>query len=302
MADQEDRHYEVPYRDMRIGISLLNNWGITDAQAMVDLATRAEALGFDSVWVHDHVFNVGHVFDRIGGRPYYEPLTLLTFVAARTQRVRLGTSVLVLPYHNPIRLAKTAATLDALSGGRLVMGIGVGAIESEMEAMGTPFKERGPFTDEAIEVMRTLWSQEDPRFDGRYSRFTGMKFSPKPRQTPIPIVIGGVSRAAIRRAARIGDGWQPLGMSPEALAQGLATLREEARAAGRDASSIPVSIALSLAAARAGRFALGTDPTELAGHAKAFAALGVETLIVSGNTSDPAEARSSMEMVARALL
>ena len=287
---------------MRIGISLLNNWGIEDAQALVGLATRAEALGFDSVWVHDHVFNVGHVFDRIGGRPYYEPLTLLSFVAARTQRVRLGTSVLVLPYHNPIRLAKTAATLDVLSGGRLVMGIGVGAIENEMEAMGTAFKERGAFTDEAIDVMRALWSQEDPRFDGRYSRFAGMKFSPKPLQKPIPIVIGGVSRAAIRRAARIGDGWQPLGMSPDALAQGLAALREEARAAGRDVASIPVSIALSLAAARAGRFALGTDPNEIAGHAKAFAALGVETLIVSGTTSDPGEARSAMEMVARARL
>ena len=95
---------------MRIGISLLNNWGIDDVQALVGLAVRAEELGLDSVWTHDHVFNVGHVFDRIGGRPYYEPLTLLSFVAARTTRVRLGTSVLVLPYHNPIRLAKTAAT------------------------------------------------------------------------------------------------------------------------------------------------------------------------------------------------
>jgi len=286
---------------MRIGVSLLNNWGIEDAQALVGLATRAEELGFDSVWVHDHVFNVGHVFDRIGGRPYYEPLTLLSFVAARTRRVRLGTSVLVLPYHNPIRLAKTAATLDVLSGGRLVMGIGVGAIENEMEAMGSPFKERGAFTDEAIAVMRTLWSQEDPRFDGRYSRFAGMKFSPKPLQKPIPVVIGGVSRAAIRRAARLGDGWQPLGLSPEALGQGMAALRDEARAAGRDVATIPVSIALSLAASRPGRFALGTDPTEIAGHAKAFEALGVETLIVSGNTSDPAEARTAMERVARAL-
>src|SRR2546423_2203358 len=193
------------HRTMKIGFSLLNNWGIEDVQALVGLAERAEALGFDSVWTHDHVFNVGHVFDRIGSRPYYEPLTLLSFVAARTRRVRLGTSVLVLPYHNPIRLAKTAATLDVLSGGRLILGVGVGAIEHEIEAMGTPFKERGAFTDEAITVMRTLWDEEDPRFDGRYSRFTGMKFSPKPIQKPsIPVVIGGVSRAAIRRAARVG--------------------------------------------------------------------------------------------------
>src|SRR5262244_3742427 len=114
---------------MKIGFSLLNNWGIDDAHALVDLAVRAEESGFHSVWVHDHVFNVGHVLDRIGGKPYYEPMTFLSFVAARTRRVRLGTSVLVLPYHNPVRLAKAAATLDVLCGGRLVMGVGVGLIE-----------------------------------------------------------------------------------------------------------------------------------------------------------------------------
>jgi probable F420-dependent oxidoreductase len=286
---------------MRIGISLLNNWGIEDPDTVVELGVRAEALGFDSVWAHDHVFNVGHVLDRIGGRPYYEPLTVLSFVAARTRRIRLGTSVLVLPYHNPIRLAKTAATLDVLSGGRLILGIGVGAIQKEMEAMGTPFKVRGAFTDEAIAVMRTLWRDEDPSFEGTFSHFDGMKFSPKPARG-IPIVIGGVSRAAIRRAARRGDGWQPLGLSPDALAQGMATLRDEARAAGRDVAKIPVSLALSLAPSRPGRYALGTEPAEIAASAKAFAALGVDTLIVSGNTRDPREARSGMEMVARALL
>jgi probable F420-dependent oxidoreductase len=222
-------------------------------------------------------------------------------VAARTRRVTLGTSVLVLPYHNPIRLAKTVATLDVLSEGRVILGVGVGAIEREMEAMGSAFKERGAITDEAIAVMRTLWTEDEPRFDGAYSRFAAMKFSPKPRQR-VPIVIGGVSRAAIRRAARVGDGWQPLGLSPEALGESMVVLRDEARAAGRDAATIPVSIALSLAASRPGRYALGTEAAEVARNAKAFAALGVETLVVSGNTSDPREALASMEMVARALL
>ncbi len=285
---------------MRIGFSLLNNWGIEDAQALVGLAGRAEELGFDSVWVHDHVFNVGHVFDRIGGKPYYEPLTLLSFVAARTRRVRLGTSVLVLPYHNPIRLAKTAATLDVLSGGRLILGVGVGLIEKEIRAMGSPFAERGAFTDEAIAVMRSLWTEDEPSFDGKYSRFAGMKFSPKPLQKPsIPVVIGGVSRAAIRRAARLGDGWQPLGLSPEALGQGIAALREEARACGRDVSKIPISIAMSLATSRLGRHALGTEPSGIVKNARAYASLGVETLVISANTDDPGEARSALEMVAR---
>ena len=288
---------------MRLGFSLLNNWGIEDAQALVGLASRAEELGFDSVWVHDHVFNVGHVFDRIGGRPYYEPLTLLSFVSARTQRVRLGTSVLVLPYHNPIRLAKAAATLDVLSGGRLILGVGVGAIEQEMQAMGSAFKERGAFTDEAIAVMRALWTEEDPRFDGTYSRFAGMKFSPKPLQKPsIPVVIGGVSRAAIRRAARLGDGWQPLGLSPEALGPAIASLRQEARACGRDVARIPVSIAMSLAASTPRRHALGTRPDEIVRNAQAFAGVGVDTLVISANTSDPGEARTALEMVAREVL
>jgi probable F420-dependent oxidoreductase len=288
---------------VRIGVSLLNNQGIENAHALVDMASRADELGFDSVWVHDHVFNVGHVLDRIGGRPYYEPLTFLSFVAARTRRVRLGTSVLVLPYHNPIRLAKAAATLDVLCGGRLVMGVGVGLIEKEMQAMGTPFAERGAYTDEAIAVMRALWSAEEPRFAGKYYRFEGMKFSPRPLQTPsIPLVIGGVSRAAIRRAARLGDGWQPLGLSPEALGQGIATLRDEARACGRDGAKIAVSIAMTLAAARAGRHALGTAPSEIVKNARAYADVGVETLIISAGTSDPGEARTALEMVAREVL
>jgi probable F420-dependent oxidoreductase len=285
---------------MKLGFSLLNNWGVGEAQALVDLACRAEELGIDSVWVHDHVFNVGHVFDRIGGKPYYEPLTLLSFVAARTRRVRLGTSVLVLPYHNPVRLAKAAATLDVLSEGRLVMGVGVGLIEKEIRAMGSPYAERGAFTDEAIAVMRALWTQDEPKFEGKFSRFDGMKFSPKPLQKPsIPVVIGGISRHAIRRAARLGDGWQPLGLSPDALGQGMADLQEAARAVGRDATTIPVSIAMSLAAARAGRHALGTKPAEIIKNAKAYAGHGVDTLIISANTSEPREARSALEMIAR---
>jgi probable F420-dependent oxidoreductase len=287
---------------MHIGLSLLNNWGIADAHALVDMAVEAERLGFHSVWVHDHVFNVGHVLDRIGDRPYYEPLTLLSFVAARTSRVRLGTSVLVLPYHNPIRLAKAAATLDVLSRGRLILGVGVGAIEREIRAMGSPYAERGAFTDEAIAVMRTLWTEDDPRFDGKFSRFADMKFSPKPLQKPIPLVIGGVSRPAIRRAARIGDGWQPLGLSPEALGQGIATLHEELRACGRSVAQVPVSIAMSLAESTPRRFALGTEPAAVVRTVQAFAKAGVDALIVSANTGDPRQARAAMEMAAREVL
>ena len=112
-----------------------------------------------------------------------------------------------------------------------------------MQALGVPFKQRGAFSDEAIHVMRALWTEEEPRFTGRYTQFAGMPFSPKPRQRSIPLVIGGVSPAAIRRAACLGDGWQPLGLSPDALKAGMATLREEARAHGRDAAAVPVALA-----------------------------------------------------------
>ena len=109
---------------MKIGYSLSNNQGMEDIQGVIDLATRCEDLGFDSVWASEHVFNVSYVYDRIGDKPYYEPLTVLTYVAAKTSTIGLGTSVLVLPYHNPIRLAKVAATLDVLSGGRMMLGDG----------------------------------------------------------------------------------------------------------------------------------------------------------------------------------
>jgi len=297
------RHPLQEKNTMQIGISLLNNWGIKDVQALVDLATRAEALGFASVWVHDHVFNAGHVFRRIGHKPYYEPLTLLSYVAARTERVSLGTSVLVLPYHNPIRLAKTAATLDVLSGGRLILGVGVGAVAPESEALGSPDAERGAITDEAIAVMKALWTKDDPSFAGKYSRFSGMPFSPKPLQQPhIPVLIGGNSRAAIRRAVRLGNGWHPLAISPEVLRQGIRDLHEQAQAAGRDVAEIPVSLSIPVGPSSAQRAALGTAPGEIVQTIQAYADLGVQMLAIAGHTDQLAEIVPAMDLLAREVL
>ena len=284
---------------MDFGFSLSNNQGMEDVQDVLSLARRAEELGFDSVWASEHVFNTSYVYDRIGNRPYYEPLAILSYVAATTSKVLLGTSVLVIPYHNPIKLAKTAATLDVMSGGRLVLGIGVGVIEQEMEAMGVPFAERGAFTDEAIAVMKELWSQEDPNFQGRFSSFSGMKFSPKPVQQPnIPLVIGGASRAAIRRAARAGNGWHPTAMPPEDLSQAMRYLHERTAAVGRDSSEVPVSISIPMGEGREGRFSLGNDPAEIVQNARAFQELGVRRIVVSPNTRNAAEMLPTMEMLA----
>jgi probable F420-dependent oxidoreductase len=255
------------------------------------------------VWGHDHVFNAGHVFRRIGHKPYDEPLTLLSYVAARTERVGLGTSVLVLPYHNAIRLAKTAATLDVLSGGRLILGVGVGAVPPESEAMGSPYAERGAITDEAIAIMKELWTQEDPSFAGKYHRFSGMPFSPKPVQQPhIPILIGGNSRAAIRRAVRLGDGWHPLAVSPERLAQAIRDLHGQAQAAGRAISEIPVSLSIPLGPSSAQRAALGTAPGEIIRTIQAYADVGVQLLAISGQTDQMTEILPAMDLLAREVL
>lgn len=289
---------------MKIGYSLSNNQGMEDIQGVIDLAVGAEKLGFDSVWASEHVFNVSYVYDRIGDKPYYEPLTVLTYVAAMTSTIGLGTSVLVLPYHNPIRLAKVAATLDVLSGGRVMLGVGVGVIEEELEAMGSPFAERGAISDEMIAVMRELWTKDDPSFLGKYHSFSGMKFTPKPVQKPhIPIIIGGTSKAAIRRAARSGTVWHPTALSPQALAEGMDYLKEQAVKAGRDPSEISVSISAAIGNTHNhNRYSLGEDPEEVLERSQKYQEMGLERLVVSPNTRDQTQLRPIMEMLAEVVI
>jgi len=285
---------------MKLGLSLSNNQGIEEVQDIVRLAVRAEALGLDSVWASDHVFNVSYVLERIGNRPYYDPLTILTYVAAKTERIALGTSVLVLPYHQPMRLAKAAATLDVLSGGRLLLGVGVGVIEQELNAMGSPYAERGAITDETIDILKRLWTEDEPSHQGKRYQFAGMKFSPKPVQKPhIPLLIGGVSRAAIRRAARVGNGWHPTAMPPEELRAAIDYLAEETRAAGRSAADVPVSISLPMQGGRAGRYTLGAEPAEMVEKLQAFRRLGVHTVVVSPYTGDVQGMEHGLELLAR---
>ena len=289
---------------MKIAYSLSNNQGMEDAHGVVDLAVRAEELGYESVWASEHVFNVSYVYDRIGNKPYYEPLTMLTYVAANTTLIGLGTSVLVLPYHNPIRLAKVAATLDVLSKGRLMLGVGVGVIEEELEAMGSSFADRGAISDEAIAIMKELWTKEDPSFQGKYHRFSGMKFTPKPVQKPhIPIVIGGTSRAAIRRAARSGTTWHPTALAPQALAEGMDYLKEQAVKAGRDPSEISVSVSAAIGSTHNhNRYSLGEDPEEILERSQKYQEMGLERLLISPNTRDQSQLRHIMEMLAEVVI
>jgi probable F420-dependent oxidoreductase len=295
---------------MQFGVSLPNNYGVEDVQEILDLAIQAEGLGYHSVWASEHLLNVAYVFERLGNRPYYEPLTVLTAVAAVTTRLRLGTSVLVLPYHHPIRLAKTVATLDAVSGGRVILGVGVGVIKEEFEALGSPYRERGAVTDEIIAAMRALWTQEDPEFSGRYYSFSGTKFSPKPVQQPHPpIWVGGASHAAVRRAATVGDGWHPIRLTPAAYGRTWRDLQQQAAAAGRQAGSLAAStrVGLDLAAPRETeppeeRSTLSGAPEDVVQTVRAYGRAGVETLVLDLHSRDVPKIQQAIEWFAREVL
>jgi probable F420-dependent oxidoreductase len=271
---------------MKFGFVVPNNFGVADPADVISLAVQAEDIGFDSVWVNHHVLNIGYVHDRLGQRPYHDAIVMLTWIASKTSRVRLGTSVLVLPYLHPMVLAKELATLDQLSGGRLVVGVGVGSLPEENTAMGVDYEGRGKYTDEFLEVMIKLWTQKEASFDGEHFEFENVVASPKPLQQPHPpILIGGNRPPALRRVARLGDGFHPLGVSPEGLRERLVTIRAEAAAVERDDVPGEVSIRLNL------------DDVDL-GLVAEYSAAGATELVVSMPTGDVDEIREGIERFA----
>ena len=207
---------------LRFGVQL----SLKPPQEQFDLVRRIEALGFDSVWTGDHVsFH----------NPMYESLTLLATDVPITSRLRLGTAVFLLALRAPAIAAKVTATLDVLSGGRFIFGVGVGGENpKEFEVCGVPHGERGARVSEAIDVVRTLWRDSPATFKGRFTQFSGVSLDPKPVQKPgPPIWIGGRSDAALARAGRHGDGWVSYVVQPERYAQSLDKIRAAAAAAGR---------------------------------------------------------------------
>lgn len=259
---------------MKYGFTVPNNFGVDDPAEVVALGIEAEELGFGSVWVNHHVLNVGYVADRLGERPYHDALVTLTWIASKTSRVRLGTSVLVMPYLHPMVLAKELATLDWLSGGRLVVGLGVGSLPQENALLGVDYDDRGALSNEFIEVLDLLWTGNRTDFDGEHYSFEGAVSSPKPLQQPRPmILIGGNRPPALRRVGRLGDGWHGMALSPESVAKRLPTIRAAAEAAGR--AEMPTEVSMRLTADEL--------TPELAGE---YAAVGVTELVVSWNTGD----------------
>src|SRR5258708_877325 len=206
---------------MRFGVTVPNYRRLASPENLVHVARRSEELGFNSVWVTDHVV-VPEAYREMFGATVYDPLSVLAFLAGHTQRVVLGTAVLVIPYRNPLLVAKQLATIDNLSAGRVVLGTGAGWAREEFEALGVPYDERGPITDEYLRAILELWTSGSPSFQGRYVNFQNIHAGPMPVQQPHPpLLIGGYGKKAIRRAVAIGQGWFPDGMSLPDLEQAI---------------------------------------------------------------------------------
>jgi probable F420-dependent oxidoreductase len=203
-------------------------------EAIIAAAKKAEAVGFDAIFVNDHII----VGDDARSAPWtnvYEPFVAMSFIAAHTTRIGVGVSVLIMPYRNPIATAKALATLDRMSGGRLIAGIGVGWNEAEFAALGAPFHERGARTNEYLRLWRACWEPGKVSFAGKFVSFADMHVSPKPLQQPHPpIWIGGASDAALRRVARFAAVWQPTPLPVAQLVERRVALRQACEALGRE--------------------------------------------------------------------
>jgi probable F420-dependent oxidoreductase len=212
---------------MKFGLILPNYGGSIGARDLVDFSVAAEELGYDGVFATDHVIMPSDM-----PKPYgelYEPLVTLSFVGAKTEKIRLGTSILVVPQRNPVLIAKQVAALDQFSKGRVTLGVGAGWVEKEFKYLQAPFHNRGRVLDEAIRLMRDLWTKEVIDFAGKFFILRGAMFMPKPIQDPVPIWVGGASRRALTRAGKLGDGWHPVGIDVDALAAGVKTIESFGR-------------------------------------------------------------------------
>jgi probable F420-dependent oxidoreductase len=257
--------------------------------ALVTLARRVEALGYDSVWASDHVvvpFEIRsrYPYNQTGDFPlpptgaFLEPLTALAVVAGATERVRLGTTVLVIPHRHPVLAAKMLATLDHLAPGRVILGAGVGWMREEIELLGAPYDQRGAWTDEALRVMRACWTEERVSFRGRFFTVPEVGFAPKPARGSIPIWIGGHMPRALRRVAELGDGWHAAFASADTMREGAARLRDACAKAGRDPAAITLSVRMGLSARR--------EPSEVLSELQALRAFGVSHVVLETRVTD----------------
>ena len=240
---------------MQYGFCLPNTM---DGDELCRFAQKAEELEFESVWIGDHIvlptaptnqypYTDDGSFRRPHDAPFLETLTILAYVAACTSTIRIGSTVVIVPYRNPILQAKIFASLDVLSKGRAVCGVGVGWLEKEFETLDVPYSERGPMTNEWLEIFTNLWTEQEPAYSGDYYSYDGIFFEPKPVQQPrIPIWVGGHTRRALRRTAKYGDAWHPSRQTPEYVTRNLPYLYQQVEAEGRSPDDITISLKRSL--------------------------------------------------------
>jgi probable F420-dependent oxidoreductase len=296
---------------MRFGVHLGNFGGAIPAGDILTLAAAADRLGYDSVWASDHILTPeqfdsvypypGTVFTPDTASTVYEPLTTLAYVAGAAARVRVGTSVLVIPQRNSLILAKQIATLDALSGGRVEIGVGAGWMREEFDILGAPFADRAAVLDEYLALWQTVWTEAIPEFHGRFVDLPPCRFGPLPAQPGgPPISIGGNSARSLRRAAAGGWGWHAFRLDPSTTARKVAEFEDYWQAAGRERTDLRVIMRchfdLSLRASdfddgAPGWWILG-PPEQAAETVAAFASAGVTDLVLT-----PAPGKSLDERV-----
>jgi probable F420-dependent oxidoreductase len=231
-----------------LGLFGMNMGACATADGVARFGALAEELGFDSLWMGEHLVAPRPRVAPSPMEPDYpllDPVVALTLLAAETERVRLATGIVILPQRNPVVLAKQLASLDVVSRGRLVFGVGVGYLEPEMQAVGVPMEGRGARAVEYLQAMRSLWYDEAPAFRGRHVQFDGVDAHPRPVQAPIPVVMGGHSGAAHRRAVQHADGWYGFFLDRAATASQVDSLRREAEAAGRDLDRFTITVSPS---------------------------------------------------------
>lgn len=234
---------------MKIGVPLF----LLRPENMATVACRAEELGFESVWLPEHLVFPTVIHSRYPyadalpinpATPLLDPLVLLAQVAAVTSRIRLGTNIYILPLRHPLTTARMGVTLDIVSQGRFTFGVGAGWLREEFDAVGVDFDSRGARLRECVRVLKGLWTESEPYFDGKFYSFGPVKFEPKPVQKPHPpIVFGGETPAALRRAAALGDGWYGVNHSPQSAALRVSELRQLLAGAGR--STVPFEMTVS---------------------------------------------------------
>ncbi len=268
---------------IKLGVALRSMGPQSNRQTIVECALAAESLGFDDVWVQDHIAIATDDAEGSGGR-YLDPLATLAFLAGATERIGLGTGVLVLPYREALATAKWVATVQELSGERMLLGVGIGWLRSEFNALGLDRAHRGAASDETLAFLNRCFADDEVEAHGQ-------KFLFLPRPKRPPIYVGGAAPHALKRAVRYADGWLPMGADPKQLADPIAQLRDLAQAAGKPAPAVVLMTGFPL-----------DDPARAAAQVHALAEVGVTHLIHGGRYEDVTAFRRNVESLARDVL